>query len=364
MKMKHNLCHKLSALLLAWLGSIVLAHAQPERVGQAGAMELMINSMPRSSGFNGINLGSSDGIESAQINPAGVGTTQGTELLFSHTAWLMGSDIQINTFGFSQRLGDSESALGISVVAFSLGEFIRTTVDQPNGTLGSFSPTMLNVGLTYAKQFTDNIYVGVTARVIHNSTPEVASNGVAFDAGIQYRTGEKDRLKLGISLRNVGPTMKFSGDGLSGRVQIQPNNPFTTTTNIPTAEFELPTALSMGGSYDFFLGNSNTITILASFISNSFYFNQGGMGLAYKYKEYVILRGSFLYEKGIFSNIFEDRYTAFTGPSMGATFQIPFKTGRTNAQGMPVFSRFSFDASYRLTSPFDGTLVLGARIDI
>ncbi|RMG27442.1 MAG: hypothetical protein D6730_07120 [Bacteroidetes bacterium] len=348
------------ACLLAWQA----VQAQPERVGQAGALELMINSMPRSSGFNGINLGSSAGIESAQVNPGGVGTTRGTELLFSHTAWLMGSDIQINTFGFSQRLGLSDGVLGVSVAAFSLGQFVRTTVDQPDGSLGTFSPTMLNVGLTYARQFTDHIYVGLTARVVHNSTPEVQANGVSFDAGIQYRSGEKDRIKLGIALRNTGPPMRFAGDGLAGRVKIQPNNPFTTTTNLPTAKFELPTVLSMGGSYDFFLGNSNTITILVAFISNSFYYNQGGIGLAYKYKEYVIFRGSFLYEKGIFGSIFDTRYTAFTGPSMGATFQIPFKTGKLNVEGIPVMSTFSFDASYRFTNPFGGTLVLGARIDI
>lgn len=362
--MKQYFNYKYITLLLMFVGSSSWLLAQPERIGQSGALELMINSMPRSSGFNGINIGSSNGIESSQINPAGIGTTQGTELLFSHTAWLMGSDIQINTFGFSQRLGQSDGRMGVSISAFSLGDFIRTTVDQPNGTLGTFSPTMLNVGLSYARKFTDHIYVGVTARIIHNSTPEVAANGVAFDAGIQYRNGEKDRLKLGITLRNVGPTMQFAGDGLSGRVKIQPNNPFTTTTNLPTAKFELPSVLSMGGSYDFFLGNSNTVTILAAFISNSFYYNQGGIGLSYKYKDYVILRGSFLYEKGIFGSIFDSRYTAFTGPAMGATFQIPFKTGKLNIEGIPVYSKFSLDISYRTTNPFSGTLVMGARIDI
>lgn len=355
-----QLIHILCLFGAMWSG---LCFGQPERVGQAGALELMINSWPRSSGINGIDIGSSSGIEANAVNPAGIGTTEGTELLFSHTFWLMGSEIDINSFGFSQSVG-SGGVLGVAVNAFSLGEFIRTTVDQPDGTLGTFSPTMLNIGLSYAKQFTDRIYVGGTVRIVHTSTPEVRNNGVAFDAGIQYRTGEKDRLKLGISLRNVGPKMKYTGDGLSDRVILQPGNTFTTTVNLPAADFELPAALSMGGSMDFFVGEQHTITILGAFISNAFYFDQFGLGLSYKYKEYVILRGSFLYENGIFDEIFDGRYTAFTGSSFGATFQVPFKSGRRNIEGNPVYSKFSFDASFRPTSPFNGTLVLGARIDI
>ena len=342
----------------------VPAFAQPERVGQAGAQELLINTMPRSSGLNGLDLASSDGIESSLVNPAGVARTTGTELLFSHALWLIGSEINVNSFGFSQSLGEDNGSLGILVNAFSMGEFVRTTVDQPDGTLGTFSPTYLNIGGTYARKFTDRIYVGFTARIVHQSTPEVVANGIALDAGIQYRSGEKDRLKLGIALRNVGPTMRFGGDGLAGRVPIEPNNNYTSQISIPTAKFELPATLSMGGSYDFFLGNSNTVTVNAAFISHSFYYNQGGIGLSYAYKNFVILRGSFLYEQGIFDEIYNGRYNAHTGISAGATFQIPFKTGKIDNEGNEVFSTFSFDSSFRTSNPFGGTFVFGARIDI
>ncbi|MEZ4830312.1 MAG: PorV/PorQ family protein [Bacteroidia bacterium] len=338
--------------------------AQPERVGQAGAQELLINTMPRSSGLNGIDIASSDGIESSMVNPAGVAKTTGTELLFSHALWLVGTDIRVNSFGFSQSLGESGSVLGVQVNSFSLGEFVRTTVDQPDGTLGTFSPTYLNLGLTYARKFTDRIHVGFTTRIVHESTPEVIANGVAFDAGIQNRAGEKERLKLGIALRNVGPNMRFGGDGLAGRVPIETNNKYTSTINIPTAKFELPTSLSMGGSYDLFMGTSNTVSVTAAFISNSFYNNQGGLGLSYKYKEFVILRGAFLYENGIFEEIYNGRYNAHTGISTGATFQVPFKTGRFDNAGNEDFSSFSLDMSYRTSNPFGGTFVFGARIDI
>lgn len=342
----------------------LIATAQPERIGQAGASQLLINSWLKSAGVNAVNVGSVSGIESTGNNPGGLATTQSTELVFAHSRWLMGSDISINTFGFSQSLGGNGSVLGLSVMSFSLGEFVRTTTDQPNGTLGTFSPAYLNIGLSYAKKFTDRIYVGTTMRMFHQSTPDVAANGVAFDAGIQYRTGIKDRLKLGISLRNVGPTTKFAGDGLSGRVLFQNSNPYTTAVEIPTEKFELPSVLTMGASVDAFLGDKNTITFMGAYISNSFFYNQAGVAIEYKYSNIFMLRGGFLYEQGIFGEIGEDRFNAYTGPAAGATIQVPFKTGRIDDEGNPLYSKFSLDANYRVTNPFSGTFGLGARIDL
>ncbi len=356
----------LTFIIVLLSGSGAWAQEAPERVGQAGAAELLINSMPRSSAFKGINVASTDGIESSWINPAGIARTTGTELMFGRTDWLMGMDVKINSFGFSQSLGGEGGVIGVLINSFDMGEFERTTVENPDGTLGTFSPTFLNVGISYAKKFTDRIHVGFTTRIVHESTPEVIANGIAFDAGIQYRAGEKDRIKLGIVLRNVGPTMQFGGDGLSGRVPIEPKNVFSSRINLPTATFEMPALLSMGGSYDFFLGNSNTVSVLAGFISNSYYHDQGGLGLAYKYKDYVIIRGSFLYEPGIFGKVIgvDNRYNAHTGGALGATFQVPFGTGKYDASGNETFSIFSLDASYRFSNPFGGTLTMGARIDI
>ncbi|GAB4402458.1 MAG: hypothetical protein OHK0039_00490 [Bacteroidia bacterium] len=347
-------------------GAWSLLLAQPDRVGQAGASQLLINVMPRSSALNGLDLGSIDGIESSMVNPAGVARTTGTELLFAHSRWLVGTDIGVNMFGISQSLGPDKGTLGICINAFSLGDIPRTTELQPDGTLGTYRVSLFNIGVSYARKFTDRIHVGTTMRIISESTPEVSATGFALDAGIQYRAGKNDRIKLGIALRNVGPTMQFSGDGLAGRVLLRNDNDFTSTINLPTAPFEIPTVLAMGGSYDFFLGSSLTLSPTASFISNAFYYNQGGLGLSLKYKNYLILRGSFLYEPGIFGKTIgiDGRYNVYTGFATGASFQVPFRNGKLDASGNASFSSFSLDMSYRTTNPFGGTFVFGARIDV
>ncbi|WNJ20156.1 PorV/PorQ family protein [Pontibacter sp. G13] len=340
-------------------------YAQSERNGQAGATQLLINSMPRSSAFNGLDIASVDGIESSMVNPGGMARTTGTELMFGHTIWLQGSGIAVNSFGISQSLGGESGTVGLLVNAFDLGEFVRTTEDNPDGTLGTFSPTYLNIGLTFARKFTDHIYVGTTVRVISESDPSVNATGVAFDAGIQYRTGERDRLKLGISLRNVGPKMQYAGDGLSFRVPVEPDNPYNSSSLLPAESFEIPATLSMGASLDFFVGSDHTVTTMGSFISNAFYQNQGGAGLAYQFKKILVLRGSFLYENGIFNDQLGDgRYNAHTGLAAGASLQVPFQDGKLDASGYPSYSKLSLDFSYRSTNPFGGTYVIGARIDI
>ena len=41
--------------------------------------------------------------------------------------------------------------------------------------------------------------------MISEQISDVSANGVALDAGIQYRTGVQDELKFGISFKNWGP---------------------------------------------------------------------------------------------------------------------------------------------------------------
>ena len=337
--------------------------AQPDGIGQSGALQLVINSWGQSSGLMGIDVASTTGIEGNGINPAGIAKTDATELVFTHTRWNMGSETRINTLGFSQALGGGGTVLGLTVSAFDLGDLIRTTTDLPDGTLGTFSPSLLNISLSYAKQFTDNIYVGAIFRLISESTPEISATGLAFDAGIQYRTGEKEKIKLGISLRNVGPTMKYGGDGLTQRVFIRSRNKFDSGVEIPSAEFELPVVLSMGGSYDFLMAESHTLTLMGTFISNSFYYDQIGAGIQYNFKDFFMVRGAYLYEDGAFDTEAQ-RFNEQSGYSLGVTLQAPFRAGRKDAEGSDVYSRFGLDVSYRATEHFDGTLTFGARIDL
>lgn len=330
-----------------------------DRAGQAGATELLINPWARSSGWAGANTASARGLEAMFLNVAGTAFTKKTELLFARTNWLVGTDIHINSFGFTQHVGET-GVIGLGIMSMDFGDIEITTTELPEGGIGTFSPQFVNLGLSYAKGFSDNIYGGMAVKVISESIADVSARGVALDAGIQYVTGATDNIKFGIALKNVGPRMRFNGDGLSFRGVI-PQTGASLTVEQRSAQFELPSLVNIGGSYDFYFSKDSVaavkthrVTVAGNFTSNSFSKDQFKLGLEYGFKSFLMVRAGYDYEAGIFSD--DSRTTAFTGPTAGFTVEIPF--------GAEKQSSFGLDYSYRATNPFNGCHSIGARVNL
>ncbi|MFZ4401327.1 MAG: PorV/PorQ family protein [Bacteroidales bacterium] len=323
-----------------------------DRVGQAGAQELLMNPWARSSGWGGVNTASSRGLEASFNNIAGVAFTQKTEVIFSQTMWLKGSDINISTFGFSQKVGET-GVIGLSIMALSVGDIQIRTVNQPDGGIGTFKPSFINIGLSYSKTFSNSIYGGINLKIISESISNVSAQGLAIDAGIQYVTGPTDNIKFGISLKNVGPTLAFSGDGFSfSGTQNASTNSHTVEER--QADFELPSLINIGASYDFNFNEEHRLTVAGNFTSNSFSKDQYTVGAEYGFMQYLMLRAGFTYEKGIFEKL--TRTTALTGPSAGITIQAPLNKEKG--------STFSIDYSYRATDVWQGCHTIGARFNL
>ncbi len=340
----------------AWAGN-------QDRAGQAGAFELLINPWARSSGWHGLNSATIHGIEAARINVAGLSFTEGTELVFANTTWMQGTDIQINSFGFSQSMGQDGSGgvLGITVSAMSFGDIEITREDQPEGGLGTYSPQFINFGLAYAKDFSRSIHGGIVVRGITEQMPDVTANGIALDAGIQYLTGPKtfpDKLNFGISLRNVGTPMRYSGDGLAAK-RTSPNGDYEATLSQRSERLELPSLLHIGIGYNMILdGDKKThfMTIVGNFTSNAFDNDQFGLGAEYSYKKWFKVRAGYKYAKDIFNE--EERTTSITGFAAGTTLEVPLKKAVDKDESD---STFGLDYSYRTSNPFGGTHSIGIR---
>lgn len=358
--MKHS--YKLIIIVLGCF-FFAIPHAfagNPDRAGQAGASELLINPWARSSGWAGANVAGSMGIESAFTNIAGTAHTRRTELVFSHQQYLKGSGISINSAGFSQHIGET-GALGLAITTLDFGDIDVTTVESPEGKIGKFAPQFMNLGISYAKGFSDDIYAGLMLRVITEKTANINARGVALDAGIQYITGKNDQIKFGIAFKNVGPRMKFSGDGLSFKTPLPAatNGSTTMTVDQRSAQFELPALLNIGVGYDFYLSKdsiklkNNRLTVMGAFTSNSFQKDQFKLGLEYGWKNILMLRAGYAFEQGILTST--DRTTVYTGPCAGFSLEIPLGKNK---------STFGIDYSYTATNPFQGTHSIGARINL
>lgn len=325
-----------------------------DRAGQAGASQLLINPWARSSGWAGANQAGIHGLEAINFNIAGTAFTKKTEIIFSRTQWLRGSGININAFGFTQKMGKKEGAgvLSLSVMSIDAGDIMITTVDLPEGGIGTYKPRFTNIHLGYAKAFSNSIYGGIAVKFISEAIPNANAMGVAFDAGVQYVTGKRDQIHFGISLRNVGPKMRYGGDGLSFRGTVPNGN--TQTVQQRSEAFEIPSLLNIGGSYDFLLAKDHNLTTALNFTANSFTKNQFQLGLQYSFKTYLMVRGGFQYENGIFK--YDTRTTAYLGPTAGVTVEIPLSKEKGTT--------FGIDYSFRSTDLFGGTHSFGARISL
>jgi len=357
---------KLSMMLVMALGySSIVIGGNEDRAGEAGASQLLINPWTQSVGWGGANTACVTGLEAMGLNIAGMAFTRKTEILINHKRWLVGSDIGINTFGFSQKIGET-GVLGVSLMSLDFGEIDITKVDLPEGGIGTFSPKFTNFDIGYAKAFSNSIYGGIGVRIISESIANVSTKGFAFDIGIRYVTGDNDQIKFGIALKNVGPTMKASGDGLSFTEENDHAGfDIASTQDHRAASFQLPSLLNIGGSYDFYISPKvdstskeisadHKVTVAGNFTSNSFTKDQYRIGLEYSFRNMFMLRGGYVLEDGTWFSS-EKRTSAFTGPAFGASFVAPLgKKGTT----------FGFHYAYQMTENFSGTHSIGIKLDL
>lgn len=343
-------------IVLACFLAIGVNAGNPDRIGEAGSTHLLINPWARSSGWGGAFTAGVSGVEAMRFNVAGLATSPNGEVAFSRVNWLQGADININALAMKVNLGE-QSALGASIMSFDFGDFVRTTEQFPDGTLGEFSPVYTNIGISYAYAFSSYTSGGVTLRMVSESIADLNATGVVIDAGIQYRSGKENRFKLGFALRNVGPSMKYSGNGFDFRAKEEGNDQATgRTVQSRSQDFELPSLLNIGIGYDLFLGGvektDHILTLAGNFAANSFGRDNLQVGAQYAYRKMLMLRAGYGYEQDIMDASVST--SILSGPSFGATFELPFGKDKDNT--------FGVDYSYRVSHLLSGVHTMGAKL--
>lgn len=346
---------KIGFVIALMISSVQMTEAgNPDRQGEAGAYELLLTPWARAAGLHTLNTSMISGVEAMRLNIAGLSRINSTEVVIGHTRLFDGTGMTMNSVGLAQRMGKS-GAFGLSLTALDFGEIPVTTEDTPGGTGASFSPSFFHLGIGYGNTFENKVSVGILLRLVSESITDVNAFGFAIDAGVQYVTGENDNFKFGISLRNVGSPMTFSGQGLS----FQTDNPggqinYPITIDQRAARFELPSVLNIGASYDILPSTKHRISILGNFTANSFSRDQVGGGVEYSFKNMFMLRGGYRYDLG--SAAGDDDQNVYTGLSAGVSIEVPLKKDSAN--------KFGVDYAFRSTQPFDGTHNISIRFSL
>jgi hypothetical protein len=331
------------------LSTGVAVAGNPDRQGEAGANQLIINPWARCAGLHAMNTSSVSGADALYLNVAGVSRVTSTQIQLGHTRYI--ADINLNALGLAMPIGKGGGVLGVSLVAMDLGEFDLTTTETPEGSGATFSPTYFNMGLSYSHLFENKVSVGVMAKVVNESISNAAARAFAIDAGVQYITGEDDNFKFGISLRNVGSKMRFTGEGLSRQLPNPGPIQYNNTYYERTTAYELPSQLNIGASYDLLLGANNRLSFMGNFTSNAFSRDQIGGGVELTVGKNFALRAGYKAEL----DAVEVESTLDNGISGGLSFNIPVRKGTD--------TRLGLDYGYRQTKIFNGIHNLGLRLE-
>jgi hypothetical protein len=141
--------------------------------------------------------------------------------------------------------------------------------------------------------------------------------------------------------------MKFDGGDLEIFTRDISDRPDAAgeSTRIPLANFELPTSLAIGMSYDFKLNEANRLTLMGNFLNNNFALDEYRFGAEYNFHDAIFFRGSYVlgYDPDTekFKTADEDNF--IWGPSFG---------GGLNFNVGPSFN-FNLDYAYRATKVFE-----------
>ncbi len=91
--------------LACFLPAIAFA-GNPDRVGQAGASELLVNPWANAIGSNWANYANVRGVASMFSNIGGLTLNPVSEVQVSNTNYLVGTDISVNALGYAQKLSN------------------------------------------------------------------------------------------------------------------------------------------------------------------------------------------------------------------------------------------------------------------
>jgi len=348
--MKHKKALYALQILLLCVSVATVRAGNDSKRGAAGGVEVLLPVGARGQALAGSNLATTSGVEAIHWNPAGVGRINGSgEAIFSHTNYI--ADIGL-TYGAVAINSEGFGALGLSIKTVDFGDIPETTEDFPEGTGATFSPVFSVIGLTYSRMLTDRIAVGATVKLVSETIGRSSAMGVGLDAGVQYSFAPDsplNGLKFAVALKNLGPSMQYNGADLERSVTV-PN----TAANSPirqlrfnTQEFELPSTLDLGISYELHLADVNRFTVNTIFQNSNFGSDEYRGGLEYAFSEQIFLRGGYVYSVSQ-----GNETTTIFGMTAGAGFNL-------DLGGMAV----RVDYAYRDTEYFLGTNTVAVQLN-
>jgi hypothetical protein len=279
------------SLTVFLFSSFALIQAQ-NKAGTSAVPSLGIPIGPAAAAMGGAYVAVARDASSLYWNPGAISQLGGSQVSFSHTEWILGTDY--NWGGVVLNIGGG-NAFGLQIAVLDYGEDDVTTVQAPDGTGERWGAQDMFATLGFARNFTDRFSIGGSVKYINEKIYNETATGFAVDLGLLYITNFRG-MRLGMSISNFGTDMQMDGRDLLHTYDQDPenlgNNP-TIPSKLKTDLWPLPLFFRVGISMDLFRMEKNTLLISADALVPSDNSTVLNLGTEYNFYDLFFLRGGY-----------------------------------------------------------------------
>ena len=290
-----------------------------QRVGISSLQFLKIGVGARATALGESFVAISNDASALFWNPAGLVNAEGNQIFLSHTSYV--ADISHDFVGVSYRLTPSD-ILGFSVISLSTDDMPVTDETNPRGNGKMFKYGDLALGLTYARQMTNQFSFGATVKYVDETLDIVKIRTVLVDLGTYYYTG------LG-SVRFAVVISNFGGDvSPTGSVELYDH---TKVDSFDT--FSPPSLFKFGVAFEPYQTETQKLTTSIQLNHPNDNAENIRLGAEYVWNDMFALRVGI--KRTIGEKIFGKDRTSEEGINLGAGVKVPLS-----------FSKIIVDYSY------------------
>jgi long-subunit fatty acid transport protein len=250
-----------------------------QRTGTTSLQFLKIGTSARGTAMGESFVAVSDDITSLQWNPAGLVAFKENGITASYTQWFV--DTKLSNFGGVYHFGGS-NAVGVNVTSLTTEDMKVTTEYQPNGTGEYFRFSDLSIGLSFARQMTEQFSFGATIKYVSEELGVLKMHGVLGDLATFYRTG-LGTSRFAIMISNFGAQVTPSG-GTKNVNGVELNS---------YQKFPPPTSFQLGFAMEPYMTSTSRLTTSIQLNSPTDNAENLAFGVEYAYKDFLFFRGGY-----------------------------------------------------------------------
>lgn len=279
----------ITALLV--IGLVCSASAELSKVGSAGAQFLKIGVGSRYQAMAEASVATVNDVYAMYWNPAGLVEIERSAVAFTNVNWVL--DINLNYVGFAKTFEDV-GTFGVAATVLSMGDQEITNFENQDGTGTYYNANSYAISLSYARQLTTKFAFGGTVKYVGEEIHQESARGFGFDFGTLLYTGFRS-LRLGMSISNMGPELKFEGPDLNVNYDPQEGQGANGTigASLKTSPYDMPLVFRVGMAYDMAMGPKANLLLSAELKHPSDNVEQGAFGAELGYDEHFFLRGGY-----------------------------------------------------------------------